>query len=266
LVTQNDVRKHNIGYNVMLPSTVVKQINSSPKFKERSKIENSTKPHKLNVGEPAIVHPKSKSAIKKIFDMISDPSRSRKTKVELPPLEEHAVSTKNNIATLADENVKGEAGDIGATKPLKGTLIESKTQSTLSKSVALNDTLNSGEVTSRVSAGNTEAGDLGAIVTLVGKVKVDRLSSKRTKHNSSEDATAHKKTVKEHMSLKHMKHNNSETNAANVDKLKGPSNSIIVSSVIVVLIASFVVVGIAVVAIIAVVARHCRIGRHFEAS
>ena len=129
-----------------------------------------------------------------------------------------------------------------------------------------NNTLTSSEGNMINPSVNTEAGDLGSIVTLVGKVKVDRLSSKRTKHNISDENNAHKKTVKEHMSLKHLAHNNSETNAANIDKIHGPSNSIIVSSVIVVLLASFVVVGVAVVAIIAVVARHCRVRRHFEAS
>ena len=113
---------------------------------------------------------------------------------------------------------------------------------------------------------NTEAGDLGSIVTLVGKVKVDRLNSKRMKHNNTDERNAHKKTVKEHVSVKHMQPNNTETNAANVDQISGPSNSIIVSSVIVVLVASFVVVGMAVVAIVAVVARHCRIGQQLSAS
>ena len=63
-----------------------------------------------------------------------------------------------------------------------------------------------------------------------------------------------------------MKHNGTETNAANIDRLSGPSNSIIVSSVIVVLIASFVVVGMAVVAVVAVVARHCRLGKQLDAT
>lgn len=263
---QNDVRKHNIGFNIMLPSTVVKQLTPSPKFKERSKIENSTKQqHHGHVGETPVVHPKNKSAIKKIFDMIADPARTRKTKVELPPVDDHVLIGKTNIATVTGEETRGEAGDIGATKPLKGTLIESKTPNLISKSV--NNTLSSDDSGAKLSSSrNTEAGDLGSIVTLVGKVKVDRLSSKRTKHNLTDDHTAHKKTVKEHMALKHMQHNSSETNAANIDKVKGPSNSIIVSSVIIVLIASFVVVGMAVVAIVAVVARHCRLGKRFEAS
>merc|ERR1719354_648583 len=106
-----------------------------------------------------------------------------------------------------------------------------------------------------------EAGDLGSIVTLVGKVKVDRLSSKRTKHNTTKENADEK--LKNMSTINHMKHNGTETNAANIDKLSGPSNSIIVSSVIVVLIASFVVVGMAVVA---VVARHCRIGKNMEAT
>ena len=63
-----------------------------------------------------------------------------------------------------------------------------------------------------------------------------------------------------------MKNNNTEINAENVDQVAGPNNSIIVSSAIVVLIASFVVVGMAVVAVVAVVARHCRLNKRFEAS
>lgn len=112
------------------------------------------------------------------------------------------------------------------------------------------------------------SGDLGSIVTLVGKS-----NSKRTKQNDStnaiDDNNAQKKTMEssEHLALKHTQHNTSssgETNAANVNQVSGPSNSIIVSSVIVVLIAAFVVVGMAVVAVVAVVARHCNLGKHLQ--
>lgn len=115
------------------------------------------------------------------------------------------------------------------------------------------------------------AGDLGSIVTLVGKVKPDRMSSKRMKQNATSsigDESGDKKstTKSEHLASKHTQRNttSSETNAANVDQVGGPSNSIIVSSVIVVLIASFVVVGMAVVAVVAVVARHCNLGKHLQ--
>lgn len=214
---------------------------------------------------------KNKTSIKKVFDMIADPARTRKTKVEIPPvLEEHEITSKTNIATVSTEDQHGNTGDIGATKPLKGTLIESKTTE-VAKSVINNDTapvLADSNSKEHVGNSNTEAGDLGSIVTLVGKVRVDRLNSKRTKHNISSDETnAHKKTVKDHnMSMKHMHNGTTETNAANIDQIAGPSNSIIVSSVIVVLIASFVVVGMAVVAIVAVVAKHCRVGKRLAAT
>ena len=120
LVTQNDVRKHNIGFNVMLPSNVVKQV-GSPKFKERSKVESSSpKSKKVRISEKHLTHPKNKTSIKKVFDMIAD--RTRKTKVEIPPpvLEEHEISSKTNIATINGEEQHGDMGDIGATKPLKG--------------------------------------------------------------------------------------------------------------------------------------------------
>ena len=136
--------------------------------------------------------------------------------------------------------------------------------------VETNSTADSGSEKKTKAPSSVDAGDLGSIVTLVGKVKVDRLSAKRTKHNATKEAAeaakAEAKQPKLVTTVNHMKHNGTETNAANIDKLAGPSNSIIVSSVIVVLIASFVVVGMAVVAVVAVVARHCRIGKNMEAT
>ena len=123
------------------------------------------------------------------------------------------------------------------------------------------------------ATGSETSGDLGSIVTLVGKSKPnERESTKRMKQNgtsTNEESNAHKKTMEtsEHLALKHTEHTASssgETNAANVNQVSGPSNSIIVSSVIVVLIAAFVVVGMAVVAVVAVVARHCNLGRHLQ--
>lgn len=130
---------------------------------------------------------------------------------------------------------------------------------------------NANSIQSPVSRANTgdAAGDLGSIVTLVGKS--DRTSSKRMKQNntssSSEESGDKKSTTNsEHLASKHTQRNatSTETNAANVNQVTGPSNSIIVSSVIVVLIAAFVVVGMAVVAVVAVVARHCNLGKHLQ--
>lgn len=126
---------------------------------------------------------------------------------------------------------------------------------------------------------DTSAGDLGSIVTLVGKSSSS--SSKRVIQKQNETATglnsiggggsedAQKKTMEssEKLAAKHTQHNATsagETNAANVNQVAGPSNSIIVSSVIVVLVAAFVVVGMAVVAVVAVVARHCNLSRHLQ--
>ena len=120
LINQNDVRKHNIGFNVVLPSNVVKQL-PAPKFKERAKVESSDKQHKAHVGEKTVIHPKSKSAIKKVFDMIGD--RTRKMKVEsAPSKDKHILTSKTTIATVNGNEMQGEAGDIGATKPLKGKI------------------------------------------------------------------------------------------------------------------------------------------------
>jgi len=132
---------------------------------------------------------------------------------------------------------------------------------------------------SKPSAISSEtSGDLGSIVTLVGKSKPnEHENTKRMKQNetggvpgTNEERNAHKKTMEtsEHLALKNEDHStsssSSETNAANVNQVTGPSNSIIVSSVIVVLIAAFVVVGMAVVAFVAVVARHCNLGKHLQ--
>jgi len=128
---------------------------------------------------------------------------------------------------------------------------------------------------SAISSENS--GDLGSIVTLVVKSN-EHENSKRIKQNetggvppgTNEERNAHKKTMEtsEHLALKNEDHStsssSSETNAANVNQVTGPSNSIIVSSVIVVLIAAFVVVGMAVVAFVAVVARHCNLGKHLQ--
>lgn len=258
----SDVKKHNIGFNVMLPSNEIKQVTPIPKFKERTKIEGTNKTVKEH-GARTEGHVKSKSEIKKVFDMIADPARTRKMKVPENPVTSQKVLV--NKGSIAEEGeVQGDTGDIGATKPLKGS--ESKTVD-ITSSEANATEKGAADKKSKAPA-NVEAGDLGSIVTLVGKVKVDRLSTKRTKHNSSKDYEKKDKTKSEHLSstVHNMKHNGTETNAANIDRLSGPSNSIIVSSVIVVLIASFVVVGMAVVAVVAVVARHCRLGKQLDAT
>ena len=91
------------------------------------------------------------------------------------------------------------------------------------------------------------------------------------KLGGGEEINAQKKTMEtsERLAAQHTQRNassvlGSETNAANVNQVAGPSNSIIVSSVIVVLVASFVVVGMAVVAVVAVVARHCNLSTHLQ--
>ncbi|XP_065646618.1 serine-rich adhesin for platelets isoform X2 [Hydra vulgaris] len=271
LLTQNDVRKHNIGFNVVLPSNIVKQL-SAPEslYTPKSRVENATKTQGTlhNIGEKTSIHQKNKP-ITKVFDSVADTARSRKMKVESPPVEENLPGIRGNIETINVEVMGGMNGDIGATKPLKGGLGENrKLSDDFVKSEIINVTDNVIEAKIEPSS-NIDAGDLGSIVTLVGKVKVDRLSSKHMKgsHNITKENNAHKKTVKDHMSVKQPKLNSStETNAANINSLKGPTNSFIVSSVIVVLLASFVVVGMAVVAVVAVVARHCRVAKHFDAS
>jgi len=257
-----DVKKHNIGFNIMLPSNEIKQVTPVLKFKERSKIESTNKTMKEK-GLKIEGHVKSKSEIKKVFDMIADPARTRKMKVpENPVTSQKMLINKGSIAEEGE--VQGDTGDIGATKPIKGS--ETKTVDITSSDVNATET-KGGDKKSKAPA-NVEAGDLGSIVTLVGKVKVDRLSTKRTKHNTSKEIEKKERTKSDKLSntINRMKHNVTETNAANIDRLSGPSNSIIVSSVIVVLIASFVVVGMAVVAVVAVVARHCRLGKQMDAT
>merc|ERR1719462_1197331 len=165
------------------------------------------------------------------------------------------VVSKGNIAD--DSDLPGDTLDMGAMKPtIKGSFgSASESKSTIDVTPTETNSTDSGSEKKSKAPSTVEAGDLGSIVTLVGKVKVDRLSTKRTKHNSSKDIEKKDKTKTDKLSntVNHMKHNATETNAANIDRLSGPSNSIIVSSVIVVLIASFVVVGMAVVAVVAVV-------------
>ena len=132
------------------------------------------------------------------------------------------------------------------------------------------------------------SGDLGSIVTLVGKSSGKRVMTSAKQNETSvggttienggagklgggEEINAQKKTMEtsERLAAQHTQRNassvlGSETNAANVNQVAGPSNSIIVSSVIVVLVASFVVVGMAVVAVVAVVARHCNLSTHLQ--
>ena len=124
LVTQNDVRKHNIGFNVVLPSNIVKQLTApESNYVVKSKVENSTKPQaKLHsLGEKPVIHQKNKS-ITKLFDTVADTARSRKMKVESPPVEENPPGIRGNIETINVEVMGGMNGDIGATKPLKGIL------------------------------------------------------------------------------------------------------------------------------------------------
>ena len=73
-----------------------------------------------------------------------------------------------------------------------GTLIQSRQPGDTFKSVDANETQ---QIVSESDSGNdepnstskTKAGDLGSIVTLVGKVEVDKLSSKRMKHNVTDE-------------------------------------------------------------------------------
>jgi len=290
----NALRKHNIGFKVSL-STSTKHIiqqaaaeehKPEPKFKERSKIESNNKmddtpSEKDETENVVIMHPKGKAALKKVFDMISEPERKKLEKQKEWDVS-HTITQKNNIASI-DKSI-GESGDIGTTKPLQGTLIESK-QAPEEKGISANPEQLNGrdELPKEGSNEKPKAfeGDLGSIVTLVGKVKVDHLNFKHaTIHNASEHQkspassspnTAVAAQIKDKVNqvaaskVKHVQQNTTEINAAKVDK-NGPSNSLIVSSVIVVLVASFVVTGMAVVAIVAVVARHCRLGKKFDAS
>lgn len=114
-----DVKKHNIGFNIMLPSNEIKQVTPVLKFKERSKIESTNKTMKEK-GLKIEGHVKSKSEIKKVFDMIADPARTRKMKVpENPVTSQKMLINKGSIAEEGE--VQGDTGDIGATKPIKGT-------------------------------------------------------------------------------------------------------------------------------------------------
>ena len=276
LVVDTDVRKHNIGFNVLLPSRVIKHF-AAPRFKEHSKLLGPKgKKTQVASGENSM---KVHGGIKKITDAISS---ANKRKYVASLQEPHVVINKASIATVA----KGESGDIGATKPLQGLLLEAKAakkaQGDLGASAPGNTALGT-DASHEASASKTASSagnkpiqnNLGSIVTLVGKVKADRLNGKKhakaqsdkaSKDSNSTIAEGHKKEgVKQRPDVKHLKHNSSETNAANIAET-GPSNSIIVSSVIVVIIASFVVVGMAVVAIVSVVARYCRLGRRLDAS
>ena len=270
-----DVRKHNIGFNVMLPSHILKHF-AAPRFKEHSKLlgPKGKKTH-VSEGENGL---KIKGGIKKLMDTVAD---ANKRKFVASAKEPHVVINKASIATVSHDK-GGESGDIGATKPLQGLLLEAKAakqgQGDLGASAPGKTAL--GDDASREGASATKAAspankpvqnNLGSIVTLVGKVRADRINGKNAakgqgKQSNATSDDAHKKTsVKDRLAVKHMKHNSSETNAANIAET-GPSNSIIVSSVIVVIIASFVVVGMAVVAIVSVVARYCRIGKRLDNS
>ena len=266
-----DIRKHNIGFNVMLPSHLLKHF-ASPRFKEHSKL-SGPKGKKAQV-EASEGNVKVHGGMKKLIDNVAE---ANKRKLVATSKESHVVINKASIATIN----KGESGDIGATKPLQGLLLEAKAakkaQGDLGSSAPGKVDLGA-EARKETLAASKESNvfnrpmqnNLGSIITLVGKVKSDRLGSKShakaQPKQSNATIDAHKKaSLKERPDVKHMKHNSSETNAANIAET-GPSNSIIVSSVIVVIIASFVVVGMAVVAIVSVVARYCRIGRRLDAS
>ena len=267
-----DIRKHNIGFNVMLPSHLLKHF-ASPRFKEHSKLLGPKgRKAQMESNEGGL---KSRGGIKKLIDTVAD---ANKRKLVASMKEPHVVINKASIATVN----KGENGDIGATKPLQGLLLEAKTakkaQGDLGASAPGKVDLGTEAGKAETSAVNKESNvfnrpvqnNLGSIVTLVGRVKSERLGGKNHAKAQSIQSNAtvdsHKKTsTKERPDVKHMKHNSSETNAANIAET-GPSNSIIVSSVIVVIIASFVVVGMAVVAIVSVVARYCRLGKRLEAS
>ena len=266
-----DVRKHNIGFNVLLPSNLLKHF-ASPRFKEHSKLSGPKgKKTQVEANEGGV---KVHGGIKKLIDTVAD---ANKRKLVTSSKESHVVINKASIATVS----KGESGDIGATKPLQGLLLESKGAKKAHGDLGSSPP---GKVDLGAEAGKEKPdlskesnvfnkpiqNNLGSIVTLVGKVKSERLGSKghAKAQNKPTNTTidAHKKaSMKERPDVKHMKHNSSETNAANIAET-GPSNSIIVSSVIVVIIASFVVVGMAVVAIVSVVARYCRIGKRLDAS
>ncbi len=268
-VIDSDTRKHNIGFNVMLPTHLLKHF-AAPRFKEHSKLLGP----KAKKTHPAEVEGNTKSkGGKKLLGKMADASKRK-----LVANEPHIVINKAKIATVGEPSPeKGESGDIGATKPLQGLLIESKEakpgQGDLGASAPGSTSIgpDSGKsVDASKQPGKAMENNLGSIVTLVGKVKVDRLNGKNSakgkKHNNGTNEHAHKKmSVKDRMNVKHMKQNTSEINAANIAET-GPSNSIIVSSVIVVIIASFVVVGMAVVAIVSVVARYCRIGKRLDSS
>jgi len=267
-----DIRKHNIGFNVMLPSHLLKHF-ASPRFKEHSKLLGP-KGKKIQVenNEGSV---QVRGGMKKLIETVAD---ANKRKLVTSSKEPHVVINKASIATVN----KGESGDIGATKPLQGLLLEAKTAKKAQGDLGASAP---GKVDLGTQAGKSETpvfskesnvfnrpiqNNLGSIVTLVGKVKSERLGgkshSKAQKKQSNTTVDTHKKTaMKERPDVKHMKHNSSETNAANIAET-GPSNSIIVSSVIVVIIASFVVVGMAVVAIVSVVARYCRLGKRLDAS
>ena len=89
---------HNIGFNVVFPSHVVRQL-PAPKFKVREKVESSDKQHKAHVGEKKVIHPKTKFGIKKFFHMIGD--RTRKMKVKSSPSnDKHILTSKTNIPTV----------------------------------------------------------------------------------------------------------------------------------------------------------------------
>ena len=99
------------------------QIKISPKnnptlhlHQERAKIEGETKYVHMSEGGRVKA---SKSEIKKVFDMISDPTRTRTRKMKVPEAESsQKVVAKGNIAD--DSDLPGDTLDMGAVKPTKG--------------------------------------------------------------------------------------------------------------------------------------------------
>lgn len=97
----------------MLPSTFIKQLASLPRFKDANSGQVK------DTIETVVRRPKPKAAIKKVLDMITD--RTRKTNVPSPRVSDimsSAIREPDTVAMVAMDAKEGEAGDIGAVKPV----------------------------------------------------------------------------------------------------------------------------------------------------
>ena len=97
----------------MLPSTFIKQLASLPRFKDANSGQVK------DTIEAVVRRPKPKAAIKKVLDMITD--RTRKTNVPSPRVSDimsSAIREPDTVAMVAMDAKEGEAGDIGAVKPV----------------------------------------------------------------------------------------------------------------------------------------------------